>query len=672
MALPPSYVPRDVQRSMPMPDPANPGRFIAAGLQQAGNVAVGVAQGEQETNARVAEIQYQQQRQSQSADFAARFAQARVDLATKIDELRTSAAPGGAGHAEQVQKLWEDTRDKLMAGVSNRAAQDGAMVSLAEYGGSLITGEQRWETGRRIEKQRDDFGVAVDAAGMLAARDPNQYISERDRLRTLADSLGLGSDDTEKLKRYGDQKVTQALISRQSVENPQGAIHLLDNPEIQSMLGSPELVDQLRRGASVEQRRALAEANAQAAHELKLQREQLATVRANLDTGAGKPGDWMGLAARYEAIGDTSAAAEARANGTEMAAAIAYRGANLPQLDSRINALVAKQGNAGLTPAEASELKGAQSLRQQQAERLNKDGGALLQLQFATGKTVAPLNLSDPASLQRRSAEALTAAKTYGRISVEPLLPEEVKPLRDLAEGNPAQRLQALQTIAGFRDPAAILGAARQISGRDDGSFRIAATFLNAPGGADLVRGILNGPDALKAHQQLWAAEKAKKVFDQYTGAALAGMPADYAADTFDAAKHFYAYRMAQAGASGWSDDAWRGAVEATLGGFTQGGEHKGGTALFNEQRVIIPSGWTAEGVFRRFARASGPEWSRAAGNAQPQWPDGSDVTATDLRKLLPVYVGGTRYAFRTRAGNFLQVKGGGTFVVDAAQVPWK
>lgn len=672
MALPPSYVPRDVPRSMPTPDVANPGRFVAAGLQQAGNVAGAVAQNELETQNRVAEIEHQQERQAQSADFAARFAQARMDLAEQIDQLRSSAGPGGAGHAQQVQKLWDEARDKLMAGVSNRAAQDGAMISLAEYGGSLVTSERRWETGRRIEKQRDDFGVAVDAAGLLAARNPDQFIAERDRLRSLADGLGLDADGTEKLKRYGDQKVAQALVARQAVENPEGALKLLDSAEIQAMLGNSELVDQLRRGASIEQRRVEAEANAQAAHELKLQREQLATVRANLDTGAGTPGDWMGLAARYEAIGDTSAAAEARAKGTEMAAAVGYRGATLPQLDGRINALVAKQGNAGLTPAEASELKGMQSLRQQQSERLNQPGGALLQTQFATGKPLSPLNLSDPASMQRRSAEALAAAKTYGRAAVEPLLSEEVKPLRDLAQGGPAERLQALQAIAGFRDPAAILGAARQISGRDDGSFRIAATFLNAPGGADLVRGILNGPDALRAHQQVFAAEKAKKVFDQYAGVALAGMPADYASDTFDAAKHFYAYRMAQAGASGWSEDAWRGAVEATLGGYTQGGEHKGGTALFNSQRVIIPSGWTAEGVFRRFARASGPEWSKAAGNAQPQWPDGSQVTATELRGLLPVYVGGTRYAFRTRAGNFLGVKGGGTFVVDAAQVPWK
>lgn len=672
MAVPPSYVPRDVPRSMPMPNPANPGRFIAAGLQQAGNVAVGVAQGEQETNARVAEIQYQQEHRSQTVAFAANFAQARVDFQQKVDELRKSAAPGGAGHAEQVQKLWEDTRDKLMSGVTNRAAQDAAMAQLAEYGGTLITNEQRWQLGKAAAKQGEDADLAVKQSGLIVMRDPSQFAAERERMGATLDAMNFDADQTAKLKRYSDQQLTTALIDGQRSTNPAGALALLDKPEIQELLGDPQLVDQLRRGAAVEQRRAEAEANAQAAHELKLQREQLATVRANLDTGAGTPGDWMKLATSYEAIGDTSAAAEARAKGTEMAAAIGYRGATLPQLDSRINALTAKQGNAGLTPAEASELKGAQSLRQQQSERLNQPGGALLQLQFATGKTVAPLDMADPASLQRRSAEALTAAKTYGRASVEPLLPDEVKPLRDLAEGNPAQRLQAIQMISGFRDPAAILGAARQISGRDDGSFRIAAMRIGAPGGADLAQGILNGPDVLKAHQQVFAAEKARAAFDQYASAALAGMPADYAADTFDAAKHFYAYRWVKAGGTVWNEDAWRNAVEATLGGYTQSGAHKGGTALYNNQRVMIPTGWTADGVFRRFARATGPEWSAAADNAVPEWPDGSSVTATDLRKLMPVYVGGTRYAFRTRAGNYLGAKGGGPFVVDAAKVPWK
>src|SRR3546814_14184448 len=88
---------------------------------------------------------------------------------------------------------------------------------------------------------------------------------------------------------------------------------------------------------------------------------------------------------------------------------------------------------------------------------------------------------------------------------------------------------------------------------------------------------------------------------------------------------------------SDWSSDV----CSSDLGGF----------ASFKGNPVSLPPGWTSDGLFRRLARASGKDWSKATVSSAPVWPDGSAVYSGQLRSLAPARLGGTRYGFRTPGG---------------------
>ncbi|MFL0418421.1 hypothetical protein ACH0CP_12705 [Sphingomonas sp. 179-I 2A4 NHS] len=437
------------------------------------------------------------------------------------------------------------------------------------------------------------------------------------------------------------------------------------------LVNAERMVRISRDREQAEERSAAAAARAQQAHDRTVQREQLATVKVQLDSGAGTSADWQQLAAGYEALGDTSAAAEARQKGREIRAAETHRGANLPTLDARIGQLQAK---TALSVDQASELRGLSALREQTAARLNQPGGALAQLQYATGQTVTPLRPADPKTYQARAAQAVAAAASYGRRVVEPLTQAEAQPLKDQVSGDSAERLAALQTIAKFGDPRAIDGAARQIAGKDDGAFRIAATLSVLPGdvGYQAARDILRGPEALKTNGGVFMPQQAKLLFSTYAAPALRGLPPDYASDVMDAAKNLYAARMTTAGRTQWDDQAWRDSVDTALGAYRKDGVKLGGIADFRGTPVSLPPGWSGDGLFRRLARATGKEMSAATIGRAPVWPDGSAVYSGQLRELAPVRLGGTRYGFITRNARLLGSQGGGVFTLDVAKVPWR
>ena len=79
-------------------------------------------------------------------------------------------------------------------------------------------------------------------------------------------------------------------------------------------------------------RRIAAEARQAQAAAVRERREQLTTLRTQLDTGAGTSADWFALANGFSEIGDTSAAEAARARGNEVKASDTYRGATIGQV----------------------------------------------------------------------------------------------------------------------------------------------------------------------------------------------------------------------------------------------------------------------------------------------------------------------------------------------------
>lgn len=599
------------------------------------------------------------------------------------------APASGAGLQEAVLGHYDEQVGALVGQIQNKDVRGRVQAQAAEYRRNYASRTYHAEEaalGAYFADQNSET-TALAANRLRESNDPADLSASLTDLRDIIASYSVAGDKKSALTKWTEATLTRSFLDGQIERDPHNALALLDQGVGAKL--DPNIVDQLRDEAHAAIRSQEAQARAEASHQTAVQKDRLGAIEQGLEAGGGTAQDRFAVAQQYAQLGDQSKAAEWQRKGLEFGVVQGTKDWTIPQMDATIVQLIAKQGGKeGLTAAEAAQLNGLRAQRAQSAARLNQPGGALLQLQYATGKPVAPLDYRNPATLRQRANDATAAAQTYGRGIVEPLLPEEVKPLQDLlAKGDVASRAQALRIITAFGSPAAIRGAAGQITGDGDGAFKVAATRSLGPAGSSVAMHILGGPDALKANPGVWQAanpndptklvpaeDPARAIFNEYIPA-LAGLGPDAANDTYEAAKDYYASKMTAAGKTQFNADTWRQAVDTVIGGYNQDGQgYRGGTAMFQGQhRVVIPEGWTGEGLFRRFARATGDDWAKAGGGHDPVWPDGSKVYSGQLSQLVPVWVGGTSYVFRSpKTGNFLGTRAGQPFRIDAAKVPWR
>lgn len=574
-----------------------------------------------------------------------------------LDDLSKQASTISAGLQSPVAKrLFDDNAaarlQSLRQQVGNFVVRE-RQVYEEEADISLTQSELR-DAGRAWDNEEQSEIHLATAASIIAKR------ANRGRSLEWAQNE-IETKESEVRRDIGIARVTNIGpdAGEQYFEKHKGSLSADDARAVQSSI-------RIRREAiAADQRRIEAEAKAAAAAAKAEERERLETMRTQLETGAGSSADWVALADGYAAIGDTSGAAAAKAKAGETRAAEKYRGVPLPTIDRDIATLEAKQGK--LSPAEASTLNGLRDLRTQTASRINQPGGAMLQEQYATGRVAPPLNANDPDSFRQRANYAVAAAQRQGG-RVEPLLPDEVRRLAGNMQGEASERLKALRTISLLGDPRAIEGAARQLTGEGEGDFRIAATLIASPGGEKLALEVLRGRDALATSDKAFNSSLAMYEFNRLAAPALAGMPPDYSRDVFDAAKAVYAERARQKGVTGWDASLWQGSINAALGGDVKGGKQHGGITKFRDKWVSVPPGWTAQEVFSRIAAM--PTQKVATKADVPTWPDGSPATLNQIKDLVPVRVGGTRYGFQTRAGRLLGTKSGRPYTVDVSKLP--
>lgn len=602
---------------------------------------------------------------SQAADFNARFAQLREAADNQSIDARKSAAPGAAGHAQQMKDWWDAQSAGILDGIKDRRLQRSAQAQLAEFGARLNSSEYQWQLGQQAGKIVADQAKAADLAANRAYRftDPATLGEEFKFARSsIMDLQGASADVKDRLIHEHEAAAAggffNGVIDR---GKPRDALALLDTGAYDSIL-TKEQMQHLRNKAEVETRRIDGANKAQAAIQLKLQKEALATRRAVLETGAGNPQDWDNLAADYDAIGDTSSAVTVRAKGTSMAATIGYRGDTPSELDTKIASLQAIRHNAaGLSPREASTLSGLIDLRGQIVGMLGQPGGAMLALQFATGKPVAPLNPADPSSMQARAAYAKGAAAQYRRPTAEPLLPTDLPTFKDLASGAPQQKLQALQMIQGFGDPQVIRAAAAQVAGADDGAFRIASQLP-----ISIARDVLQGSETIKSGPQVWNEARARADFNKWYGRTLSMVGGSYRSDIFDAAKSFYGQRAVQGGEQAYNPGRFAEAIETVIGRMPDPNGATGGIARHSQGIVLVPQGMKPDALLQRFARASAEDYARASGAKVPHWSDGTALTRTELVRSLPTAIDGAgHYGFRGPGGKLIETSPGVPYIVD-------
>lgn len=608
-------------------------------------------------------IERQQTADSEAAGFNATFAKLREEADGAAVDARNNAQPGGAGHAEAMRAWWEKRAAGLTDGITDERVRRSANTQLLEFGGRLGASEYQWQEGRRVGKivtdQGDMRATAANRAFRLA--DPKAFAEEMSLGRQGIEALqGVPEDVRDGLLRDYEQAVSVSFFNGMIERDPASVTRVLGTGAFDDIL-QPEQMERLRNGADIQVRRNDGAARAEAAQKLAATKEALATRRAELDAGAGKPQDWLDLGAQYEAIGDTSSAVTARAKGTGMAAAIGFRGEDLPQLDTRIAALTAKKHAGGLSTAEAATLSGVQDLRGQLAGMLGQPGGALMAHQFATGKPIAPIDFDDPERLRARGIEAKAAAARYGRVMAEPILSTELPALRDMVAGGGPQKLQALSIIQGFGDPQVVRAAAAQVAGAEDGAFRVASQLS-----LSVARDVLRGGEALKSGPQVWKEDRARADFSKWYGRTLSMVGGSYRGDVFQAAKAFYAQRAVDGGEQAYNPGRFAEAIETVMGRAPGPKGATGGIARHGKGLVIVPQGMKPDGLLQRFARASAADYHAASDGRKPRWSDGTGMTRGDFAGLLPTAIDGAgHYGFRGPGGRLIEDERGDPYVID-------
>lgn len=600
---------------------------------------------------------------SQAAGFSAKFAQLREAADNASVDARRNADAGGAGHAEKMKDWWDAQSAGMLDGIKDRRLLRSAQAQLAEFGARFNSSEYQWQLGQQAGKIVADKAQERDTAANRAYRmsDPKAFAEELSLGRqSIEDLQGVSADVKDKLIREHDATVSVGFLNGMKDRDPASVAKVLNTGAFDDILSAAQM-EHLRNAAEVAVRRNDAAAKADAAHQLNLLKKDLAARKAELNTGAGTPQDWFNLANSYESIGEKAFAIEARAQGDGKAAVAGNVGEMPAQLDAKIAALTAKQHGGGLTPKEASTLTGLTSLRDQTVSRLGQPGGALLQYQYASGKSIAPLDPTDPASLRARALQAQAAAASVGRVSPEPLLHNELPIFRDLVSGGPQKKLQALQMIQGFGDPQVIRAAAAQVAGADDGAFRIASQLP-----ISIARDVLQGSETIKSGPQVWNEARARADFNKWYGRTLSMVGGSYRSDIFDAAKSFYGERAVQGGEQTYNPGRFAEAIETVIGRMPDPNGATGGIARHSQGIVLVPQGMKPDALLQRFARASAEDYARASDAKVPHWSDGTALTRTELVRTLPTAIDGAgHYGFRGPGGKLIETSPGVPYVVD-------
>ncbi|MBD3732511.1 MAG: hypothetical protein IE934_07340 [Sphingopyxis sp.] len=623
-----------------------PGAIVGQGLDQLG-----------EATQRVVLVDRQRDRAGMAADRAVAFAQLQGQIDDELTQLKLNGPADAAGFEEKAATIVERRTDDFLNTLSDREVRNAFLPDVAQYRGRVLGNAKAYAIEKRADKTIADYEAADDIGANLLNRSPtgDNWESYQASVETRIGQMEglLPADKIEELRRASLAKGAISLAEGLPADKRK---ILLDSGQFDTLLPADKLLA-LKSGTDVDLRREAAEQRALASQAKAEQREELATVEATLNAGTGKPQDWQSLADRYEAIGDTSKAVELRAKGQSSAAAVGYRNLTPAQLDqelAKLNAIETR--NSGLTPSENALRSGLKDIRSTVTSLIGQS--PMLAASYATGRAPpAPINWSDPASIEARRRSARAAANQYGQRDAKPLLPSEIEEMQATYR-SPGGKAMVLDRVRLFGDDAA--SAARQIS-NDPMFAHLADLSASSATGRNVASLALQGDEILKTQKGIWTPavrNDANAAWGAYAKA-FSDAPALGTA-LYQTARGIYAYESADAGdveQNGLDEDRWKRALDRAAGGDGRG---RGGIIAMNGGHVIIPPDWTEQDFTQTIARAGQAEWTRAA-QGRNAYVGGRLLTLPEIRKAVPVPMFDGRY--RIRIGNGL--------VTNSEKRPW-
>lgn len=634
--------------ALPMASPASQGAAIGAALEDAGQ-AVHAA------SINRFKIQRDLDADRELSDFSHKFALERQNFDGMVRHMRSSAAPGAAGHVEGVTKLLEQSRARLLGTLKDPRVQRRAQAQLDEYGASLMAAEGTFAEGKRVAKVTTDFAAYRDASRnrIRSSEDPEAYKVET---RLGLDYVrGLNVDEDTRAKLADDLRDAQAFgyVQRLQDSNPRAARERLDAGQFDFL--PPDALEQLRSGADVETRRLDAAAE-HAANMAKAEiKEGIATLEEANRQGLSVPDEqFVQAIGAANAIGDQSTALKLEGLRADNQFAKIYEGQSPLQLEQRLATL------AGIRNPNASqqrELKWLQDHRGSLNARYDEDPVGWAIEHSPAGLAPPPGDISDPGVIQARIAWARKASRAYGRPMpyLSKAEAEQIAAHKQAGAGGEAQALELLDRWPNGRVRAQV---AKQVDA-DDFVFQHLA-LLN-PKSRTRVRA---GAAALKANPQFLkpsedapeVAEMMAAVEQELDKALKLANPADIDA-TKQVARQFIAgiHAGTATPVDKMSESQYRLAVRVALGGkVLADGRNVGGLGNWAGTPFVLPEHLGNPDFWPAVVR------DMKARKVAPINPDGSPA---DLRYARPVMVSSGVYRWETREGRPIAAFGGGMFL---------
>lgn len=603
---------------------------------------------------RARQIEREATRDREWSDAAAKIAKHETDIAVATAEARANAGPGAAGHVAIVHEVASKGWDEILEGVTEKSVRARIEQRRVQVVEGTLAQEQIFEIGKRAEKTANDADQQADLRANLT-RNGNAaaYVDQSKAWDEYVAGLsGVPADAKDNLRRVGHQKITVAAIQARMDEDPKMALALIKSGVFADIL-APEQLEQLAGGAQVEIRRADAAAERAADAEKAAYRERVATYSEAHQQGIDI-GDVSADIAYADKIGDTSTALKLRGMAADSQFAKVYSGAT-PLQRSRRQAELA--GKPKPSVDEQRELKWLQDHAGALDAQFDKDPVGYAAEHAAKGAKPPALEFGNGDSWGARIRWASAASDTYGR-ETPILAAAEVSALRDLKEGAGGEA-QVLRELDNIPDAIARKRVARQI---DPNDVTFQSMALLQPQVRQRTR---QGAEALKANPALIkpdkdhpdVADRMATMDNQLRQALRAFDPQDVEA-VLTIGKQYLAGTLSANGLSINADDGrlYRTALRIAMGGENRNGVEYGGIARWGEGRFAVPESVPTNGI--------GPMIGAAIRRQASNPPVNPDKSALDLKRALPVYIGGGRYRFfvrgapvKARDGSIYEIK---------------
>lgn len=652
---------------LPMRSAGAFGAAIGEGIGELGNVL-------QREQARAKEMAAKRQYEVDASAAGVETAQAQLDISQTVEDIRSRAAPGAAGHVEATAKAVDERFGAVLSGIQNPVLRGQYAANLAQTRARILAEENGWAAGEKVAYQVTNIKRTGDAAANAVLNKPDAA-TFGEGLQTLATTIGnqgLAAGKAEQLLREQSAELATARAKGLTLADPKQALAWLGGDEASAYLDADKRVALIRE-AETQLRIADADARRVQAQDEAQLREDVAEFKQAIARGELPSDDTeQGLIKRAQALGLNNLVDDIRYEQGKLKLSRETDKWTPAEWARQVDPLAAKVANGKASGEEQMTLKVLQELRPGKEARFRNNPE---QAAAASGLNPPQVDLAnpEPGTIAARKSWARAFARSGGLIEPPYLGKDQLQIYRERAAQGPVGQLEVAADLKRTWGMDAAPSIVRSIGGEAKGDMLIMLGLNERM--AQVYR---RGGDALSKKAVKFDDDKAREAWAKFAPA----VPPDVGPALFEAARKIAAGLMVEQGKTEPTADfskVFEASVQRAAGraGVVTDWNAPGGLAEHNGRYAWLPQDMSSNDFKRRIARAEPMAWVRAAvderGNPVQRVPHyiGPDGKRVPYTKRQAARFGTMR--LETVAPGIYRLLGSdGGPVVDADGRPWQ